>query len=270
MKQTTLSFAAAPKTNKPPKKIDPETVEAVPDTFTPDYDKIFDSPEDFGRCLEPSWRAVLKAELTKPYMEKLLASLRREARQIFPKKPDILNAFKFCPFENVKVVIIGQDPYHEVNQAHGLSFSVQKGVTVPPSLVNIYKELTDEYPGTFQAPKHGYLESWARQGVLLLNATLTVAAHEANSHAKFGWTEFTRAAVEAVNKKLDGVVFLAWGNFAKGICKTIDKKKHFLLQSGHPSPLSQKYFFGCGHFKEANRLLQSRGKTPINWNSINE
>ena len=269
MRQTTLSFAAAPKAAKPEKKIDPEAV-AASAPFSPDYEKIFDSPEDFANCLEPSWRAVLKDEFQKPYLRKLLADLRKETRQVFPKKSDILNAFKYCPFNNVKVVVIGQDPYHDVNQAHGLSFSVQRGVTIPPSLANIYQEIAEEYPGSFTPPKHGCLESWARQGLLMLNATLTVAAHEANSHSKLGWLEFTKAAVDAVNKRLDGVVFLAWGKFALGICKTIDKKKHFLLQSGHPSPLSQKYFFGCGHFKKANECLQSRGKTPINWNSINE
>ena len=266
MRQTTLAFAAKPKANKPPPKIDPE-VEKEP--FNPDYEQIFDSGEAFASCLEPSWRAVLQDEFSKPYFKQLLDKLKSEKRTMYPKKADILNAFKFCPFRKVRVVIIGQDPYHEPNQAHGLAFSVQKGIAIPPSLQNIYKEIAAEYPD-FQIPKHGYLESWAKQGVLLLNATLTVAAHEANSHEKFGWMKFTQAAVNAINERLRGVVFLAWGNFAKGICKNVNKSVHHVLECGHPSPLSVRYFMGCGQFKEANRLLALHDQPPIKWSSVND
>jgi uracil-DNA glycosylase len=200
----------------------------------------------------------------------LLAHLRDEKREIFPPKSDVLNAFNWCPFNQVKVVIIGQDPYHDDRQAHGLCFSVRKGIPVPKSLQNIYKELEKEYPGTFRIPQHGCLENWAKQGVLLLNASLTVAAHNANAHEKFGWANFTSAAIAAVNQRLDGVVFLAWGKPAQKVCSVVNTAKHSLLKCGHPSPLSQQFFFGCGHFTETNRILAARGKTPINWNAIND
>ncbi|OHS99142.1 Uracil-DNA glycosylase [Tritrichomonas foetus] len=270
MKQTTLNFGAVTKSSKPAQKIAP--IEITPEeesNFNPDYSKIFDSPEDFKNCLEPSWRKALNAEFSKPYFKKLLDTLKKETKEIFPPKCDILNAFKFCPFNKVKVVIVGQDPYHNVGQAHGLSFSVKKGVQVPPSLQNMYKELQSEYPD-FKIPNHGFLESWAKQGVLMLNASLTVAAHEANSHEKYGWHYFTNAAIDAINKRLEGVVFLAWGNSAKKVCSMINKNVHSVLQSGHPSPLSVRFFMGCGHFKEANRILIEKGKTPIRWESVND
>jgi uracil-DNA glycosylase len=269
MTQRTLNFASVPKSAHPQSKVDPVDIPSAPFT-EPDYSRIFTSSTDFASCLEPSWRGVLEPEFRKPYFTDLLASIRKDSREIFPPKPDVLNAFKFCPFHNVKVVVIGQDPYHDLGQAHGLSFSVRRGITIPPSLVNMYKELAQEYPNNFTIPKHGCLENWAKQGVLLLNASLTVAAHEANSHAKLGWSNFTSAAVAAVNKHLEGVVFLAWGNYAQKVCQGIDTRKHFLLKCGHPSPLSQKLFFGCGQFAEANRLLASKGKTPVNWNAVND
>lgn len=275
MKQSTLgaffnNASVGTKSSKPKKKIEPVPEEPqVEWNENPDYAKIFDSPEDFQKCLEPSWRVALSAEFKKPYFSKLLESLRNEKRIIYPPKPDILNAFKYCPFNKVKVVIIGQDPYHEQGQAHGLAFSVKKGVKIPPSLVNIYKEIHDEYPD-FQIPNHGFLESWAKQGILMLNATLTVAAQNANSHSKFGWHDFTNAAINAINEKLKGVVFVAWGNDAKKVCSTINKSKHKILQSGHPSPLSVRYFTGCGHFKAINKILLSDGKTPIRWDSVND
>ncbi|KAH0785324.1 Uracil-DNA glycosylase [Histomonas meleagridis] len=256
--------------SKPKKKVDPIEPEEPIDEGPINYDNIFNSVEDFKKCLEPSWRRVLSGEFTKPYFSKLLQTLRQDNRQMFPPKPDILNAFKYCPFNNVKVVIVGQDPYHEENQAHGLSFSVRKGVPIPKSLQNIYKELSDEYGDEFTRPNHGCLESWAKQGVLLLNATLTVAAHDANSHSKYGWSNFTNAAIQAVNEKSNGVVFIAWGGNAKSVCKCVNKKKHCLLESGHPSPLSVKYFLGCGHFKAANKWLLDHGKAPIRWNSVND
>ena len=268
MKQTTLNFGVETKSSKPTQKVAP--IEEVDySSWHPDYDKIFDSPKDFMNCLDPSWREVLAAEETKPYLKSLLLRVKREERVVFPPKCDVLNAFKFCPFNKVKVVIVGQDPYHEKGQAHGLSFSVKKGVKVPPSLENMYKELKQEYPD-FVIPKHGYLESWAKQGVLLLNASLTVVEHQANAHKSFGWNNFTNAAIDAVNQKLDGVVFLAWGNDAKKVCERINTKKHSVLKAGHPSPLSVRFFMNCGHFKKANEILLEKGKTPIRWDSVND
>ncbi|KAK8898904.1 uracil DNA glycosylase [Tritrichomonas musculus] len=270
MKQSTLNFAVDTKSSKPKKKIEPVPEEPQKEwNENPDYDKIFDSPDDFKNCLEPSWREALSAEFTKPYFNSLLQSLRKDTRTIFPPKCDILNAFKYCPFNRVKVVIIGQDPYHEIGQAHGLAFSVKKGVKIPPSLVNIYKEIHEEYPD-FKIPNHGYLESWANQGILMLNATLTVAKGEADSHSSYGWHNFTNAAINAINKKLSGIIFVAWGNSAKKICQNIDVKKHKVLKSGHPSPLSVRFFTGCGHFKKINEILLSEGKTPIRWDSVND
>lgn len=268
MRQTKLDFCIKSDT-KPKKKVDPIPAEPF-DESKVNYDLIFSSVESFKNCLEPTWRQVLQKEFNKPYFPKLLDAVAKDERRVFPPKCDVLNAFKYCPFNNVKIVIIGQDPYHGEGQAHGLAFSVRKGVRVPPSLVNIYKELKNEYGDDFTIPKHGYLESWAKQGILMLNTALTVAENNANSHQSYGWSYFTNAVIAAVNEKSDGVVFIAWGNEAKKICKNVDKKKHLLLQSGHPSPLSVKYFMGCGHFKEANKWLLEKGKSPIRWNSVND
>jgi uracil-DNA glycosylase len=266
MKQRNLPFSATSKEAK----IDPvDLPDANSSDPLADPSILFRSPDDFAKCLEHSWRTVLATEFKKSYFPHLLEQLRHETREIFPPKCDILNAFNLCPFHHVKVVIIGQDPYHDDRQAHGLCFSVRHGIPIPKSLQNIYKELANEYPETFTIPKHGCLENWAKQGVLLLNASLTVAAHNANSHEKFGWTHFTSAALAAVNEKLSGVVFLAWGKPAQKVCSVINTTKHSLLKCGHPSPLSQKFFFGCGHFIEVNRILEKQGKPPINWNAIN-
>lgn len=265
MKQTTLDFCIQADT-KPKGKVDPEAGgERGART-----DEIFSSVEAFRSCLEPSWRAVLQREFAKPYLPQLLAAVAREERRVFPPRCDVLSAFSCCPFPSVKVVIIGQDPYHGAGQAHGLAFSVRRGVRVPPSLANIYKELRSEYGDEFAVPQHGFLESWARQGVLMLNTALTVAEDNANSHQSLGWSHFTNAVIAAVNERADGAVFLAWGREAKRICKNVDRKKHLLLEAGHPSPLSVRYFIGCGHFKEANRWLMERGKSPIRWNSVND
>lgn len=276
MKQSTLNFAVDTKSSKPKKKIEPIPDEPQAEwNENPDYNKIFDSIDDFKKCLEPSWREALSAEFKKPYFSTLLQSLKNMTGKIYPPKSDILNAFKYCPFNKVKVVIIGQDPYHEEGQAHGLAFSVKKGVRIPPSLVNIYKEINSEYPD-FKIPKHGCLESWAKQGILLLNAALTVSAQDANSHKNLGWHNFTNAAINAVNNKLNGIIFVAWGGEAKKVVSpkngstSINKTKHKVLSSGHPSPLSVKYFMGCGHFKEINKILLSEGKTPIRWDSVND
>lgn len=216
--------------------------------------------------IEESWREVLQPEFDKPYFE-LLTSFIRNAyatHQCFPPAPLIFNAFDSCPFDQVKVVIIGQDPYHDVGQAHGLCFSVQDGVQVPPSLVNIYKEIHRDL-GT-PIPTSGNLQRWADQGVLLLNATLTVEAHRAGSHQGKGWEELTDAAIQALNERREHIVFMLWGSYAQRKGAYINKKRHCVLQTSHPSPLSvYRGFDGCGHFSAANQYLQQHGLTPIQW-----
>lgn len=219
-------------------------------------------------ALEPSWLNVLGAELEKTYMKDLKSFLLEEKQKgftVLPKGSDVFNAFNHTPFDKVKVVILGQDPYHGQGQAHGLSFSVQKGITVPPSLKNIYKELAEEYPN-FKIPNHGELTSWADQGVLLLNATLTVRAHEAGSHQKRGWEIFTDFVISSLSKQRNGIVFLLWGKFAQQKETLIDKDKHFVLKAAHPSPFSAyNGFFGCNHFKTANEILTKQRLDEINW-----
>ena len=194
-----------------------------------------------------------------------IANRRAMGDIIYPEDKKIFNAFRFTPFDKLKVVIIGQDPYHEPNQASGLAFSVPAGVAVPPSLQNIYKELKEDVPG-FSIPSHGCLIPWARQGVLLLNSVLTVKQGEANSHHDKGWEEFTDGVVEAINKNCSGVVFMLWGNAAKQKCKNVDRQKHLVLEAAHPSPLSAyRGFFGCKHFSQANAYLHKQRKTTVNW-----
>lgn len=218
--------------------------------------------------LEPGWLEVLKDEFEKPYMKSLRSFLQQEKQAgftIFPKGSDIFNAFKHTPFEKVKVVILGQDPYHGVGQAHGLSFSVQKGIVPPPSLKNIYKELADEFPD-FKIPPHGNLTSWADQGVMLLNATLTVRAHTAGSHQNKGWEQFTDKVIAELSAKRSGLVFILWGNYAKQKEALIDQSKHFIIKSAHPSPFSAyNGFFGSKPFSKTNEILKKEGKEPINW-----
>jgi uracil-DNA glycosylase len=218
--------------------------------------------------LEPSWQQVLKDEFDKDYMLKLRQFLKQEQAAghiIYPKHSDIFNAFNLTPFNNVKVVIIGQDPYHGPGQAHGLSFSVQRGVRIPPSLKNIYKELVTDIPG-FTIPNHGDLTEWAQQGVLLLNATLTVREAQANAHQKSGWETFTDKVIKEISDRREGVVFILWGSFAKSKAKFIDATKHTVLAGVHPSPLSaHNGFWGSGPFSKTNAILQSQGKQPINW-----
>lgn len=218
--------------------------------------------------LETGWLKVLEGEFDKPYMKSLKNFLQEEKQAgftVFPKGPDIFNAFNHTPFEKVKVVILGQDPYHGVGQAHGLSFSVQKGVVPPPSLKNIYKELADEFPD-FKIPSHGELTAWADQGVLLLNATLTVRAHTAGSHQKKGWEQFTDKVITELSDKRTGLIFILWGNYAKQKEALIDKNKHFIISSAHPSPFSAyNGFFGSKPFSTANEILKKEGKEEINW-----
>jgi uracil-DNA glycosylase len=216
--------------------------------------------------IDESWRQVLQPEFDKPYFE-LLTDFVRHAyatRQCFPPAKHIFRAFDLCPFDKVRVVIIGQDPYHDVNQAHGLCFSVQEGVPAPPSLVNIYKELNRDLGKPI--PTSGDLTHWAEQGVLLLNATLTVEAHKAGSHQGKGWEELTDAAIQALNNQRSNIVFMLWGSYAQRKGQFIDRSKHLVLTAVHPSPLSAyRGFIGCGHFSQANNYLQQHGLSPIAW-----
>ncbi|WBA15252.1 uracil-DNA glycosylase [Salinivibrio proteolyticus] len=215
-----------------------------------------------------TWQQVLANEKEQAYFRDTLAyveKVRASGVTVFPPKEDVFNAFRFTELGDVKVVILGQDPYHGPNQAHGLCFSVLPGVKTPPSLVNIYKELATDIEG-FQIPLHGYLKSWAEQGVLLLNTVLTVEQGKAHSHAKLGWETFTDRVIEAVNQHGDGVVFLLWGAHAQKKGKAIDRTRHHVLTAPHPSPLSaHRGFLGCRHFSQTNALLREQGKAPIDW-----
>lgn len=216
--------------------------------------------------IDESWRQVLQPEFNKPYFELLTTFVRHAYRttQCFPPAGQIFRAFDLCPFDKVRVVIIGQDPYHDFNQAHGLCFSVQEGVPAPPSLVNIYKEIQRDLGKPI--PTSGNLTHWAEQGVLLLNATLTVEAHRAGSHQGKGWEELTDAAIQALNNQRSNIVFMLWGSYAQRKGQFIDRRRHLVLTAVHPSPLSAyRGFIGCGHFSQANAYLQQHGQAPINW-----
>lgn len=217
--------------------------------------------------LEASWKQHLLAEFQQPYMQQLRGFLQEQkslGKIIYPKGNEYFNAFNLTPFDQVKVVIIGQDPYHGPNQAHGLCFSVQPGVAFPPSLVNIFKELQRDLNIPF--PNHGNLTHWAEQGVLLLNAVLTVEQGKAAAHQGKGWEQFTDAAIRELNAGREGIVFMLWGSYAQKKGQIIDRKKHCVLTAPHPSPLSaHRGFIGCGHFSQANQYLQQRGLTPIDW-----
>ena len=217
--------------------------------------------------IESSWEKQLANEFEKPYFKALTNFVHAEYKQYqcFPPAPLVFNAFNLCPFDKVKVVIIGQDPYHGEGQAHGLSFSVNDGVPFPPSLQNIFKEIKNDL-GT-PIPTSGNLTRWAEQGVLLLNATLTVRAHQAASHQRQGWETFTDAAIAQLNARREGLVFILWGGYARSKTALIDASKHCILQSVHPSPLSANRggWFGNHHFSQANAYLSAHGQTPINW-----
>lgn len=216
--------------------------------------------------LHESWKTVLLDEFSKPYFLALKQFLLTERQQhtVYPPGKLIFNAFDSTPFEEVKVVILGQDPYHGVGQAHGLSFSVPQGITIPPSLRNIYKELHTDVGITI--PQHGNLSAWANQGVLLLNSLLTVRAHSAGSHKGKGWEKFTDAAIRALNYYREGIVFILWGKYAQDKGNIIDRNKHHVLQSPHPSPFSaDRGFFGSRPFSKANELLNAQGDTEIEW-----
>ena len=217
--------------------------------------------------IEASWKEVLAEEFNKPYFKQIAQHLKTEKEQgkiIYPPGFQIFHAFEATPFDKVKVVILGQDPYHGPKQAHGLSFSVQQGVPSPPSLINIFKELHEDVG--LPIPRHGHLESWANQGVLLLNASLTVRASEPMSHAKLGWEKFTNTVIEKVSQLKENIVFVLWGRFAQEKQSLIDEKKHYIIKSAHPSPLSAKNgFFGSRPFSKINTYLVKKGIDPIDW-----
>ena len=216
--------------------------------------------------IEQSWKNALAGEFGKPYFESLVRFLHKEKAEgkvIYPPGSQIFRAFELTPVDNLKVVILGQDPYHGPGQAHGLSFSVSAGVPAPPSLKNIFKEIETD----LGVRMSGYpdLEKWARQGVLLLNAVLTVRAGSPTSHGKIGWEEFTDAVIRYISDNCEGVVFMLWGNFARSKSALIDKSRHHVLEAAHPSPLARGAFFGCRHFSQANAFLSAQGKAPIDW-----
>ncbi|MBD2200869.1 MULTISPECIES: uracil-DNA glycosylase [Calothrix] len=216
--------------------------------------------------ISSSWQTILSEEFDKPYFLKLQNFLLEESQShtIYPPEKDIFSAFELTPYEQVNVLLLGQDPYHDQNQAHGLCFSVRPGFKPPPSLINIFKELKDDVG--FNIPNHGYLETWAKQGILMLNAVLTVRAHTPNSHKNQGWEIFTDAVISKVNQKPDPVVFVLWGGYAQKKLKLIDTKKHTVIQSAHPSPLSARNgFFGSKPFSAINSALHSCGKPQIDW-----
>lgn len=224
------------------------------------------TPPPAGVQIEESWKQVLADEFQQPYfaaIKTFLVNEKKAGKTIYPPGPLIFNAFNKTPFDQVKVVILGQDPYHNPGEAMGLCFSVPKGVRVPPSLVNIFKEIQDDLG--LPVPSHGDLTHWAEQGVLLLNAILTVEARKPTSHQKIGWQTFTDAVIRHISREKEGVVFLLWGNFAKGKKALIDETKHYVLEAAHPSPLAGNAFMGNGHFSRTNEILEKQGKKAIEW-----
>lgn len=216
--------------------------------------------------IEKSWNDALRSEFEKPYFASLVRFLHSEkdvGAVIYPPGSKIFKAFELTPVQDVKVVILGQDPYHQPGQAMGLSFSVPENVPAPPSLKNIFKEIENDLGIRMSGRPN--LEAWARQGVLLLNAILTVRAGQAASHSRIGWEEFTDAVIKYLNDNCDGIVFMLWGNFARSKSALIDTHRHYVLEAAHPSPLARGAFFGCRHFSKANDILIREGKTPINW-----
>lgn len=217
--------------------------------------------------IEKSWKTVLKEEFDKTYFQQIVIFLKAEktaGKIIFPPGRFIFNAFDKTPFSKIKVVLLGQDPYHNPGQAHGLSFSVPEGITKPPSLVNIFKELESDLG--IPSPKNGNLEKWAQQGVMLLNASLTVRQNEPASHSKIGWLQFTDSVISKISAQKQGIIFLLWGKFAQDKQALIDETKHYVLKAAHPSPFSaDKGFFGCRHFSKTNELLLLQNKEPIDW-----
>ena len=217
--------------------------------------------------IHESWKNVLKEEFDKPYFRDLVDFLHKEKSEgkvIYPPGPKIFRAFDLTPFDQVRVIILGQDPYHGPGQAEGLSFSVPHGIKLPPSLQNIYKEIESD-TGISTAGRDGSLIHWAEQGVFLLNAVLTVRASEPTSHSKIGWTNFTDAVIKALSDHKEGVIFLLWGNYARSKRDLIDHSRHHVLEAAHPSPLARGAFFGCRHFSQANNILINKKQNPIKW-----
>ena len=218
--------------------------------------------------IEPSWESALQGEFSKDYFKKLTAFVKEEYQEgsVYPAPKNIFRAFDLCPFDQVKVVILGQDPYHGAGQANGLSFAVNDGIAIPPSLQNIFKEIASDWESRTLPKRDGDLSRWAGQGVLLLNATLTVRAHAAGSHQGKGWEEFTDAVIHTLSEKREHLVFMLWGNYAKAKGAHIDRTKHLVLEAAHPSPFSAASgFFGCQHFSKANAYLAAHGEAPIDW-----
>jgi uracil-DNA glycosylase len=215
-----------------------------------------------------TWQEIIRQQQSQSYFQQIndfVEQQRRDGKVVYPPENQVFSAFDMTPFEDVRVVILGQDPYHGAQQAHGLAFSVLPGVKIPPSLRNMYKELADDIEG-FEAPTHGYLESWAQQGVLMLNTVLTVEEGKAHSHAKCGWETFTDHIISQLNERAEPIVFLLWGAHAQKKGQAIDEKKHFVLSAPHPSPLSaRRGFFGCKHFSQTNELLKSQNLPAIDW-----
>lgn len=220
-----------------------------------------------------TWESIINDERDKEYFQSVLAFVeqqRNSGKTIYPPQEQVFNAFDMTPFESVRVVILGQDPYHGANQAHGLAFSVLPGVKIPPSLRNMYKELAQDIEG-FEIPNHGYLDSWASQGVLMLNTVLTVEEAKAHSHAKCGWETFTDAIIAELNQRSEPIIFLLWGAHAQKKGQAIDSERHHVLTAPHPSPLSaRRGFFGCKHFSMTNKILSSIDQNPIDWHLPNE
>ncbi|MGB1973666.1 MAG: uracil-DNA glycosylase [Vibrio toranzoniae] len=220
-----------------------------------------------------TWESIINDERDKEYFQSVLAFVeqqRNSGKTIYPPQEQVFNAFDMTPFESVRVVILGQDPYHGANQAHGLAFSVLPGVKIPPSLRNMYKELAQDIEG-FEIPNHGYLDSWASQGVLMLNTVLTVEEAKAHSHAKCGWEMFTDAIIAELNQRSEPIIFLLWGAHAQKKGQAIDSERHHVLTAPHPSPLSaRRGFFGCKHFSMTNKILSSIDQNPIDWRLPNE
>jgi len=236
-------------------------------TLTPELKTVIPAECVMAQTVsDPNWRKLLAAEFAKPYyksIEKQVAE-KRKLGEVYPPVEEVFAAFNCCPLDKIKVVIIGQDPYFNPGQAEGLCFSVKRGIPVPPSLNRIYKVVQKNIPG-FIIPKHGSLKEWAERGVLMLNATMTVDKGNANSHAKFGWQEFTTEVMKILNKERTGLIYLLWGGFAQKKGKVIDKTKHKVLEAAHPSPLGGSSWNDCTHFKQTNDILIKEGKEPMDW-----
>ncbi|XP_041742274.1 uracil DNA glycosylase a isoform X2 [Coregonus clupeaformis] len=255
-------------TASPPSSLTPEQLAQIGKNKQAALEKLCASnaPDEFGE----SWRKGLGSEFGKPYFRNLMSFVdgERKRNTVYPPPQHVFTWTQMCDIQDVKVVVLGQDPYHGPNQAHGLCFSVQRPIPPPPSLVNMYKELASDIEG-FQHPGHGDLTGWAKQGVLLLNAVLTVRAHQANSHKDKGWETFTDTVVQWLSTNLEGLVFMLWGAYAQKKGAAIDRKRHHVLHTVHPSPLSaHRGFFGCKHFSKTNELLEKSGKEPIDWKAL--